>query len=169
MCKMPKIKSAIVIVFICFFFAILIATPSFPQRSFMRHGPGMRPWKGEGPCWRALELNLSQEQRKGFDMIQQSYFQDAQLIRVQLFTKRLEIRELLVNPAVKIDSIRTKYLEIIELQSKQEERAIEYLIKVRNLLTPEQLQLWCPEGEFPLFRQMMHGAGPMGPKKFKEE
>lgn len=169
MCKMPKIKSAIIIVFICSFFAFLIATQSFPQGSDMRHGPGMRPWKGEGPCWRALELNLSQEQRKGLGLIQQTYFQDAQLIRAQLFTKRLELRELLVNPAIKVDSIRTKYLEIIELQSKQEERVIEYLIQVRNLLTLEQLQRWCPEQEFPLFRQMMHGTGPMGPKRFKEE
>jgi len=169
MCKIAKIKSAIIIVFICSFFTILIAIPSFAQGSDMRHGPGMRPGKGESPCWRAFELNLSQEQRKGFDLIQQTYFQDAQLIRAQLFTKRLELRELLVNPAVKIDSIRMKYLEIIELQSKQEERVIEYLIKVRNLLTLDQLQRWCPEQEFPLFRQMMHGTGPRGPKRFKEE
>jgi len=54
-------------------------------------------------------------------------------------------------------------LEIIELQSKQEEKAVEYLIKVRNLLTPEQLKSWCPEQEFPSFRHMMHGTGPMGP------
>jgi len=169
MCKIAKIKSAIIIVFICSFFTILIAIPSFAQGSDMRHGPGMRPWKGEGLCWRAIELNLSQEQRKGLVLIQQTYFQEAQLIRAQLFTKRLELRELLVNPAVKIDSIRTKYLEIIELQSKQEERVIEYLIKVRNLLTLDQLQRWCPEQEFPLFRQMMHGTGPRGPKRFKEE
>jgi len=166
---MPKIKLVIIILLVCSFLAILIATPSIAQGSDLRHGPGMRPWKGEGPCRRAFELNLSQEQRKGLDLIQQTYFQDAQLIRAQLFTKRLELRELLVNPAVKIDDIRTKYLEIIELQSKQEERNIEYLIKVRNLLTQEQLQRWCPEREYPLFRQMMRETGPKGPKRFKED
>jgi hypothetical protein len=25
------------------------------------------------------------------------------------------------------------------------------------------LQKWCPEQEFPAFRQMMYGPGPMGP------
>jgi hypothetical protein len=54
-------------------------------------------------------------------------------------------------------------LEIIELQSKQEEKAAEYLIKVRSLLTPEQLKSWCPEQEWPSFRHRMHEPGPMGP------
>jgi hypothetical protein len=61
------------------------------------------------------------------------------------------------------ESIRVKTLEIIELQSKQEEKDFDYLIKVRNLLTPEQLKDWCPEQEFPAFWQKMHGMGHMGP------
>jgi len=171
MVRIPMMKSAIILLFTSFFFAILLTSPSFPQGSGMRHGPGMgmRPWKGEGPCWNASELNLSQEQRKGLDLIQQTYLREAQLIRAQLFTKRLELREFLTNPTIKIESIRMKYLEIIDLRSKQEEKAIEYLIKVRNLLTLEQLQNWCPEQEFPSFRQMMYGPSPMGPKRFREE
>jgi len=102
-------------------------------------------------------------------MIQQAYFREAQLFRLQLFTKNIELRELLTNPTSKVESIRGKYLEIIELQSKQEEKAVEYLIKVRSLLTLEQLKNWCPEQEFPAFRHMMHGTGPMGPKRFREE
>ena len=157
-----KIKIKILI----FCFLILFATTSsFSQPS----GMGMKKWKGEGPCWGASELNLSQEQRKSLDLIQQTYFREAQFIRTQLFTKRLELREFLINPTIKIESIRVKYFEITELQSKQEEKAIEYLIKVRNLLTLEQLQNWCPEQEFPAFRQMMYGPGPMGPKRFREE
>jgi Spy/CpxP family protein refolding chaperone len=155
-----KIKTLI------FCFLILFATTSsFSQPS----GKGMKKWRGEGPCWGASELNLSQEQRKSLDLIQQTYFREAQFIRAQLFTKRLELREFLINPTIKIESIRVKYFEITELQSKQEEKAIEYLIKVRNLLTLEQLQNWCPEQEFPAFRQMMYGTGPMGPKRFREE
>ncbi len=125
-------------------------------------GMEMRKWRTENPCWRASELDLSREQRKNLELIQQSYFREAQLVRAQLFTRRLELRELLVSPTVKIESIRSKNLEIIELVSKQEEKAIEYLIKVKNLLTPEQLQKWCPEEEFPAFRHMMRGTGPMG-------
>jgi Spy/CpxP family protein refolding chaperone len=124
---------------------------------------GMKKWRGENPCWKASELNLSQEQRKGFDLIQLAYFREAQILRLQLLTKNFELRELLTNPTTTAESIRVKYLEIIDIQSKQEERAVEYLIKVRNLLTPEQLKSWCPEQEFPSFRHGMHGPGPMGP------
>jgi hypothetical protein len=124
---------------------------------------GMRRWRGESPCWKASELNLSNEQKKGLDLIQETYFRETQLIRAQLFTKRLELREFLLNPTMRIESIRVKYSEIIELQSREEEKAIEYLIKVRSLLIQEQLKMWCPELEYPPFRPMRHGPGPKDP------
>ena len=141
------------------FLLIFAAPPSFSQHP----GMGMRKWRGENPCWRASDLDLSQEQRRNLELIQQAYFREIQLLRTQLFAKRLELRELLVSPTMKVESIRAKNSEINELELKQEERSVEYLIKVRSLLTPEQLQQWCPEQEFPPFRQMRYGAGPMGP------
>ena len=142
----------------CFLF-IFSVSHSFPQPP----GMGMKKWRGENPCWGASELNLSQQQRKSFDQIQLGYFRVATTVRSQLLTKNFEHRELLINPTTTTESIRVKYLEIIALQSKQEEKAIEYLIKVKNLLTPEQLKNWCPEQEFPSFRHRMHGMGAMGP------
>lgn len=150
----PKIRISIV----CFLL-IFAVSPSFSQPPEM----GMKKWRGEAQCWRAADLDLSQEQRKSLELIQQVFFREIQSLRAQLFTKRLELRELLVSPATKIESIRAKNLEVVELQTKHEEKSLEYLIKVRNLLDPEQLQKWCPEQEFPAFRQMMHGSGPMGP------
>jgi len=130
----------------------------------MKPGPGMRgkPWRGEGPCWRTPDLDLSSDQAKRLDLIHQAYFQETQLPRAELFTKRLELREFLTNPNIRTESIRSKHSEINEIQSKLEEKTIEYLIKVRNLLTQEQLKNWCPEQEFPLHQRMMHGPGPMG-------
>jgi Spy/CpxP family protein refolding chaperone len=125
----------------------------------------MRMWRGESPCWKASDLDLSPEQRKNFELVQQTYYREIQLLRLQVFTKRLELRELLTNSAAKTESIRGKFSEIIELQSKQEEKVAEYLIKVRSLLTPEQLKSWCPEQDLPSYRQMMHGAGPMVPMR----
>ena len=141
------------------FLFILTASSSFSQPS----GMGMRNWKGEGPCWRASDLHLSQEQVKELQLIQQTYFRETSPFRFQLFIMRLELRELLTNPTTRTESIRRRYLEIIELQSKQEEKVLEYLIKVRGLLTSEQLKIWCPEQEFSHLRQMMQGTGPMGP------
>lgn len=151
-------KQHILLFILCFLF-LLMTSPSFSQPL----GKEMKKWRGEGPCWRASEINLSQEQRKSLDLLQQTYFREAQLLRLEIFTKKLELRELLTNPTVKVEAIRGKTSEIADLQSKQEEKAAEYLIKVRNLLSPEQLKTWCPEQEFPHFRQTMPGRRPMGP------
>src|SRR4030065_2464973 len=121
-----KLKTQILVFCFLFFPAV---SPPLPQPP----GMGMKKWRGENPCWRASELNLSQEQRKSFDLIQLAYFREAQILRLQLLTKNSELRELLTDPTTATESIRVKYLEIIELQSKQEEKAEEDLIKVRNL------------------------------------
>src|SRR5512136_141800 len=132
--------------------------------AFSQSGIGMRRWRGEGQCSRASELDLSREQRKSLDLLQRTYFREAQLLRLEIFTKNVELRELLTNPSAKVETIRGKTSEIAELQSKQEEKGFEYLIKVRNLLSPEQLKTWCPEQEYPYFGQMMPGRRPRGPK-----
>lgn len=144
---------------------VCVAVPAFAQAPGMRsgHGMGRRPGRGEPSCWTASELNLSPEQAKALDLLGQTYFQEAKRYRIELFSKRLEIREYLTNPTVKPEVIQAKNGEIIELQSKMEEQAIEYLLKVRNLLTLEQLKIWCPEQEFPMLQRMMERPFPMGP------
>ncbi|MGZ3494057.1 MAG: Spy/CpxP family protein refolding chaperone [Thermodesulfobacteriota bacterium] len=141
----------------------LILFAFMTSSAFSQPGVGMRRWRGEDQCSRASELNLSPEQKKNLDLLQQTYFREAQLLRLEIFTKKLELRELLTNSTVRVEIIRGKNSEIAELQSKQEEKAIEYLIKVRNLLSPEQLRTWCPEQELPYFRQTMPGRRPMSP------
>ncbi|MGQ9637834.1 MAG: Spy/CpxP family protein refolding chaperone [Thermodesulfobacteriota bacterium] len=129
----------------------------------------MRLWGKEARCWKSSELELTPEQQKELYLIQQSYFKEIQLLRSQLLTKRLELREMLTNPAIQGESIRPKYLELVEIQTKLEKHTIDYLIKVRNFLTPEQLPFWCPEQEFPMFLQMRERMGPrksMAPKSF---
>jgi len=156
--------------FLVFLFLFLFISPSFSQPSEKGHGPGMGRMhrRGEPSCLRASDLNLSPNQMKELELIQQSFYREAYPIRTELFSKYFELKEFLINPTIKIESIHAKNAEIILLQSKLEERTIHYLIKVRALLTQEQLKIWCPEQEFPQSRRMMPGPGhlgPMGPPK----
>ena len=155
----------LVTILISISFLILLSSTSFPQSSGARFGQEMRmkQRRGDGPCLRASDLNLTPDKMKELDFIQQAFFREVQPLRTELFSKYLELKEFLTNPAVKIESIHAKNLEIIELQSKLEEKIIQYLIKVRALLTQEQLKIWCPEQEFSLSRRMMHGPGQIGP------
>jgi len=160
------LKIAIAIVFI---FALLVSSAFSQTPGMMRHGlgMGMRHWQEENPCHKASDLNLSPDQMRGLSQIQKTYFRETQILRAELLLRRLELREFLTNPAMKIESIRAKYLETVEVQSKLEKKEIEYLIKVRNLLTQEQLKSWAPDQEFSRSRRMMHRPGPMGPMHFR--
>jgi len=144
--------------------------PSFSQPLETRPGPGMgmRPWRGEDPCWKASDLTLSADQSKGLELAQRDYFRETQVLRAEIISKRLEIRDFLRNPSVKTELIRSKQSEINALQSKLDEKTIDYLVKVRSLLTQEQLRIWCPEMEFPFFRRMTQRPdlkGPINPRR----
>ena len=152
----------------CLLFLLLSVSFSLAQPTGARStlGMGMRPWRGENRCWKASDLDLSSDQLKGLDLINQVYLKETRPLRTELFSKRMELREFLTNPSIKTESIQLKTSEIIGLESKIEEREIEYLVKVRSLLTQEQLKVWCPEQEFPFLRGMMQRQefrGPMIP------
>jgi Spy/CpxP family protein refolding chaperone len=150
---------------VCFLFFLGFLSPAFSQNPGMRHGHemGMRPWKGEPRSWRASELNLSPDQTKNLDLIQQNYFKETHLLRSRLYVKWLELREILTNPSVKMESIRSKQGEMVALQQELEEKTFGYLIQVRELLNPEQLKRWSPEQELSLSWKRMHEPGPMRP------
>ena len=150
-------KSIIAVLIFSLSLFLFPTSPSLSQPMGRKPAPGMggKPWRGEAPCWRALDLHPSPDQVKGLHQIHQTYFRETQLLRAEILLKRLELRELFSSPVAKAEMILSTFSEMNQLQSKLEEKMIEYLIKVRNLLTQEQLKSWCPEQEFPLFRRMM--------------
>jgi hypothetical protein len=160
---MPTVK---ILPWILGFLFIASASQTFSQPPAMPGmGPhhGMRYGRGEPTCWAASELTLSPDQAKAYDLLSRTYFQEAKRYRMELFSKRLELREYLTDPSVRTESIQAKNLEIVELQSKLEGKTTEFLIQVRNLLTQEQLKSWCPEQEFPMVQRMMDRPFRMGP------
>ncbi|MEI9478583.1 MAG: periplasmic heavy metal sensor [Deltaproteobacteria bacterium] len=147
-------------------FLLVFATSfafSQPPGTKSSMGAGMRQWRGENRCWKASDLNLSSDQLKGLELINQAYLKETRPLRNELFSKRLELREFLTNPSIKAESIQMKTSEVLALESKIGEREIEYLMKVRSLLTQEQLKNWCPEQEFSSLRGMMQRPEFMGP------
>jgi hypothetical protein len=162
-------RANIILLVFCTLFVPLISL-SFAHTTAPKTaaGMGMRQWRGENRCWKASDLTLSPEQVKGLDLINLTYLKETRPLRNELFSKRLELREFLTDPNVKAESIQLKNTEVLALESKIGDREIEYLIKVRSLLTQEQLKNWCPEQEFPFLRGMMQrpeAMGPMPPRK----
>jgi len=157
-----NLKTTILLISFIFFIQIF---PAFSQPPEMRSSPEteMTKPRGQLQCLRASDLDLSKGQMKGLELVQQAYFEEIRLLRIQLFSKRLELRESIINPNPRMESIRSKYWEINELQSRLDQKTIDYLIKLNSILTQEQLRSWCPEKEFPFPQEMMQGPGPMSP------
>jgi hypothetical protein len=159
-------KPKIMTVSFCIFTLILVG-PSLSQTPGPKINPRMRHWKGEVRCGRVLDLNLASDQIKEYDQIHQAHLRETQLLRTQLLARYLELRESFTNPNVNPEFIRLKYEEIAGLEFRVGEKAIDYLLKLRNLLTQEQLKNWCPEKEFPFKRGMGHGPGMTDPLNFR--
>jgi Spy/CpxP family protein refolding chaperone len=164
---MEKLKT-ILLIFCLLLIPFVSLSSSQPTERKFSPGMGVWHWRELNRCWGASDLHLNPNQGKALDSINQTYLRETRLLRAEIFSKRLELREFFTNPTIKIEGIRAKHIEILEHQFKLEEKTIEYLIKVRNLLTQEQLKMWCPEQEFFFSWRMMHEPdfmGPMNPKR----
>ena len=151
---MGRVSHVALVVYSLFVFSVVRASAQPPGMK-PPHEMGGRPWRGEGRCPGALELNPSPDQAKALDQLSHSYLQETRRLRMELLSKRLELREFLTDPSVKSVAIRAKTSEIVELQSRLEETATDYLLKVRSLLTQEQLKNWCPEQDLFMSQRMM--------------
>ena len=147
--------SHVALVLSLFFALIVVHASAQPPEMKPPPGMGMGPWRGEARCRGALELRPSPDQAKALHQLSDSYLQETRRLRMELLSKRLELREFLMDLTVKSEAIHAKTSEIVELQSKLEETATDYLLKVRNLLTQEQLKNWCPEQDLFMSQRMM--------------
>ena len=149
--------------FIILFISLLILQGPFAwaQRPVQR---GMGKGHGHPPCWLPDDLQMTPEQIEKLKSIQGSYLNDISSLRNDLVNKRYELRRLMLDPASEADDIRAKQEEAFVLETQIQEKVIDYQLKVREVLTPEQFRLWIsryqvgfgPRGGS---RHGMHGMG----------
>lgn len=109
------------------------------------------------------DLRLTAEQVEKLESIQGSYLNDITPLRNDFLNKRYELRRLFLDPTSKADDIRAKQEEALALETQIQEKVIDYQLKVREILTPEQFNLWISRykmGHGPM-RGHRHGIGMM--------
>ncbi len=114
---------------------------------------GMGGRHGHPPRWLPEDLRLTAEQMEKLKSIEGSYLNDIAPLRNDLLNKRYELRRLFLDPTSKAEDIRAKQEEAFVLETQIQEKVIDYQLKVREVLTPEQFKVW-------IARYRM-GAGPM--------
>jgi len=124
------------------------------------HGPG---WQGED--WRESGnpgkfSSLTPEQKAKFQELRQKFNEETAQLRGALVTKRLEAQSLWSNPKADSKAIMDKEKELRDLQNQMGEKAIQFKLEARKLLTPEQIQELGPGMGRGFGRGHMMGGGP---------
>ncbi len=102
-----------------------------------RNGCGTGPGMGTPFHW-ASSLNLTEDQKAQIETRQQIFAEEMSPLRDRLFSRRMELRELWSRPSPDQARIAAKQQEIRALQSEIQERATQYQLDCRELLTAEQ-------------------------------
>lgn len=121
-------------------------------------------------CGYGYSSNLSPEQREKLQAQKQKFYQDTAELRRELYQKRLESQGLWIDPKADPEKIKAKQREIFELQRQFQEKALEHILAIRELLPQEyfdQMPLGFGHG---MGYGRRHGRGHMwgpgfGPKR----
>jgi len=124
-------------IFICMMVSLSMSFSSLFSQSTGWSRAGIRNWV-------PANLNLTAEQIKKIETLQQNYLKETTPIQNDLTSKSLELRTLMVNPSADANKIMAKQKEIFTLRQKLQEIALKYRLDGRKILTPEQISLLPP-------------------------
>jgi Spy/CpxP family protein refolding chaperone len=57
-------------------------------------------------------------------------------------TKRYELRKFMSNPATRPHDVRRKQEEVFRLETRIQEKMVDYQFQVKEILTPQQFKRW---------------------------
>jgi Spy/CpxP family protein refolding chaperone len=129
------------IILVAFFWAALCARIA---QSMSDSGPAC----SRRDCVPVEDLNLTGEQRAAIERVDQDYSNQIIMVRNELMSKRFELQFLLRDPQVNEEMIHAKGRKISELQDRYLTLMIDHQIKIRAVLSPEQVQSWCATHDF---------------------
>lgn len=106
-----------------------------------RGGQGMGPGMGMNPCLVSIP-DLTEDQKALMRTKQEAFQEDIDPLREKLFNTRVELRALWSRADPDEAGIKAKQAEVQSLQSRIQERATQYRLECRQILTPEQQAKW---------------------------
>ena len=109
----------------------------------MRHRGPARASSPSYECMPVASLDLDGEQRTAIEKIDKIYNEQKIVFQGALMHKRFELQSVFRNPQADEQKIRSLAQEVSQLQDQFLATTIEYQIKVRAILRPEQLRSWC--------------------------
>jgi len=130
----------------------LMATVAFARGSGFGLGNGVGPGYG----YSAIP-NLTAEQSSKIQALQKAHLDETTPLQQDLLKKKTELRSLWVTPNPDQAKITALQKEILNLQSKLQEKGTNTSLEIRKVLTPEQQAQMAASGH-----GMGRGMGKMG-------
>src|SRR3989337_922238 len=97
-----------------------------------RGGCGMGIGMGPGICWSASIPNLTAEQLAKLNDLQKSFIEETSKLKGELAIKRIELNQLLTTPQSTTEEIMAKQSELIDIQSKLQQKCLSKNLEVRK-------------------------------------
>lgn len=126
--------------------AIAIMVASFCANAFAqgpRKGQGMNPRRFSPDCSTLERLDLSSSQKEAILRIDSQYKGQILDRRNTLMLKRLELQGMLRDPHAGKDAIQARAREMGDAREEIQQKVIDYQVRIREVLTPEQIRRWC--------------------------
>ena len=143
---------------ILIFFLLAFQIPSL-RAQWPMEGRGMEHPQDHPGYWLPEDLQLTAEQIEKMESIQKSFLEDITPLRNDLFNKKYSLRRLFSDPASSATTIKAKQQEVFAVQRQIQEKLLDYRLKVRDILTPEQYQLWMSKYQMRPGPMMRHRQG----------
>ena len=117
--------------------------------------------KGRRPqCWLPEDLQLTDEQIDIITSIQRRYLGEIRILRGDLLNQRHAFKRLLADPTSEAADIRARHNGLLAVETRIQEKMLDYQLQMREVLTPEQFTLWVSQQrKFP--RPRPHRKGDM--------
>jgi Spy/CpxP family protein refolding chaperone len=138
---------------------VAIAQPNGPASQ----APLPQTTHGRGFEKLAAQLGLTPDQETTFKGLHQEFRNETAGIRDSLHAKRQELSALFKDPKAQDADIMAKKQELSALQNQIDQKAMEYGLKARKVLTPDQLAKVPPGFLMGMGMGLGHGMGPKGP------
>ena len=115
------------------------------------------PTQPKAACSKDPSITFSEEQTEKLTSLQQAYKAEMSPLLSELRNLRFEMRHEISDPKVRSEVLLDKQRKISQLQAKLENLHFSYQIKVRSILTKDQLERFPPD--CPLKTGAGYGSG----------
>jgi len=99
-----------------------------------------KDWTGKQTVDRASKLGLTAEQKEKIANLKLSFKEETLDLRTELTRKRLEIQKLLLEESPDLTTVYALVDEMAPIQAEIQKKTIEFRLKLKSLLTEEQLE-----------------------------